>query len=210
MAVGNSLKKPIIGILGGIGSGKTTAAREFAKLGCAVIDADEIAHELLDEPAIKERIVSLFGRAVLGDEGRISRDELAAVVFSDREKLDSLCGILHPPVLAETERLIERYQADAEVKAIVLDMPLLLEIGWDKRCERLIFVDCDEKKRRKRLQNAGKSGFFNKNQLKSRENFQIPLDKKAEIADDVVDNNSDCSALVRQIADIFNNIMGAR
>jgi len=210
MAVGNSLKKPIIGILGGIGSGKTTAAREFAKLGCAVIDADEIAHELLDEPAIKERIVSLFGRAVLGDEGRISRDELAAVVFSDREKLDSLCGILHPPVLAETERLIERYQADAEVKAIVLDMPLLVEVGWDKRCERVIFVDCSEKKRRKRLQNAGKSGFFNKNQLKSRENFQIPLDKKAEIADDVVDNNSDCSALVRQIADIFNNIMGAR
>jgi len=210
MAVGNPLKKPIIGILGGIGSGKTTAAREFAKLGCAVIDADEIAHELLDEPAIKERIVSLFGRAVLGDEGRISRDELAAVVFSDREKLDSLCGILHPPVLAETERLLERYEADAEVKAIVLDMPLLVEIGWDKRCERLIFVDCDEKKRRKRLQNAGKSGFFNKNQLKSRENFQIPLDKKAEIADDVVDNNSDCSALVRQIADIFNNIMGAR
>jgi dephospho-CoA kinase len=85
----------------------------------------------------------------------------------------------------------------------VLDMPLLVEVGWDKRCDRLIFVDCDRKKRLKR---AKKMGLFDENQLKVRENFQISLDKKVSIADNIIDNNSGFSALARQVADIFSYI----
>ena len=69
-------KKPIIGILGGIGSGKSTVANEFAKLGCAVIDADKIAHALLDEPGVRDEVVSLFGRGILGPAGEIDREKL--------------------------------------------------------------------------------------------------------------------------------------
>jgi dephospho-CoA kinase len=203
LAVGATGKKPIIGILGGIGSGKSTVAAEFAKLGCKVIDADKIAHELLDEPDVKAKIVNLFGQAVLDSAGKIVREKLAEVVFTDADKLSSINEIIHPIVLQRAEKLIKKYNSQNQVKAIILDMPLLVETGWDKRCDKLIFVDCEEKLRLKRAKKLD----FDKNQVKIRENFQISLDNKADLADNTVENNSDFSALARQVTDIFSYIM---
>jgi dephospho-CoA kinase len=107
-------------------------------------------------------------------------------------------------VLGRAEELIKRYNRQNEVKAIVLDMPLLVEVGWARRCDKLIFVDC---KRQLRVDRAKKMGVFNENQLKIRENFQISLDNKVAIADNTVDNNSAFSALPRQVADIFSYIV---
>ncbi|MBN1974583.1 MAG: dephospho-CoA kinase [Sedimentisphaerales bacterium] len=196
-------KKPIIGILGGIGSGKSTVAAEFAKLGCKVIDADKIAHELLDKPEVREQVIALLGSQIEDPHGKINRSKAAEIVFKDRVKLDKLNGIIHPLVLQKTEELIEKFSTDNDCKAIVLDMPLLVEVGWEKRCDRLIFVDCDEKIRENRVKNKN----FKKNHIKNRENFQISLDKKKVIADNTVNNNSDFSALVRQIAEIFSYII---
>lgn len=197
-------KKPIIGILGGIGSGKTAVANEFAKLGCKVIDADRIAHELLERKNVKEKVTSLAGEGILDSAGQIDRKKLADVVFADADKLSSLNKIIHPFVLKRAEQLINQYNRQNEVRAIVLDMPLLLEVGWAKRCDKLIFVDC---KRQLRVKRAKKIGIFDENQLKIRENFQISLDKKVSIADNVIDNNSGFSALAKQVADIFSNIV---
>jgi dephospho-CoA kinase len=197
-------KKPIIGILGGVGSGKSTVAAEFAKLGCAVIDADKIAHELLDTKDVREKIVASFGQAILDSAGKIDRNKLADVVFSDGNKLSLLNSIVHPPVLARAERLIAQCKRQPQIRAIVLDMPLLVKVGWDKRCDKLIFVHCKQQLRVKR---AKKIGIFDENQLKIRENFQISLDNKANITDNTIDNNSDFSALVRQVADIFSYIV---
>jgi len=202
-AVGATGNKTIIGILGGIGSGKSTVAAEFAKLGCKVIDADKIAHELLDEPAVKAKIVNLFGRAILDSAGKIVREKLAEVVFTDADKLSSINEIIHPIVLQRAEELIKKYNSQNQVKAIILDMPLLVEVGWDKRCNKLIFVNCDQKLRL----NRAKKLDFDKNQVKIRENFQISLDNKANLADNIVENNSDFSALARQVTDIFSYIM---
>jgi len=201
--VGAAGKKPIIGILGGIGSGKSTVAAEFAKLGCKVIDADKIAHELLDEPAVKAKIVDLFGRAILDSAGIIVREKLAEVVFTDADKLSSINEIIHPIVLQRIDMLIKKYNSQNQVKAIILDMPLLVEVGWDKRCNKLIFVNCEKKLRLNRAKKLG----FDKNQVKIRENFQISLDNKADLADNTVENNSDFSALARQVTDIFSYIM---
>ena len=195
--------KPIIGILGGICSGKSTVAREFAKLGCKVIDADKIAHELLDRKAIKEKITKLFGKGILDSEGNIEHKKLAGVVFKDSCKLALLNEIIHPLVLKRVEELIDKYNGQNQVKAIVLDMPLLAEIGWTERCDKLIFVNCRQKIRAERTKKLD----FDKNQLKIRENFQISLDKKRCLADNTVENNSDFSAMVRQVADIFSEIM---
>ncbi len=199
--VGN---KPIIGILGGICSGKSTVAGEFAKLGCGLIDADKIAHELLEKKDIKEKISGLFGEAILNSEKKIDSKKLADIVFSDSEKLSSLNTIIHPFVLERAEELIEKYNGQSQVKAIVLDMPLLAEVGWDKRCDKLIFVDC---KRGLRIKRAKKIGIFDENQLKIRENFQISLDNKVSITDNTIDNNSGFSALAKQIAVIFSCII---
>jgi len=202
--VGSTGKKTVIGILGGVGSGKSTVAAEFAKLGCKVVDADKIAHDLLEKKAAKKKIVDLFGKTVLDSTGKIDSKKLADVVFADADKLSSLNKIIHPLVLGRAEELIKRYNRQNEVKAIVLDMPLLVEVGWAKRCDKLIFVDC---KRQLRVDRAKKMGVFEENQLKIRENFQISLDNKVAIADNTVDNNSAFSALPRQVADIFSYIV---
>jgi len=195
-------KKPVIGILGGIASGKSTVAAEFAKLGCKVIDADDIAHKLLETEPVKEKIAACFGRAVLDSAGKIDHKKLAAVVFGDLDKLSSLNEIIHPFVLRRAEELMELYSRQDQVKAIVLDMPLLVEVGWATRCDRLVFVDCRRKLRALRAEKKG----FDQNQLKIRENFQISLDSKVGLADNTVVNNSDFSALVRQVADIFSDV----
>jgi len=193
----------VIGILGGIGSGKSTVAAEFGKLGCAVIDADRIARQLLDESPVKEKLVRAFGKEILDSAGNVDRRKLAEVVFTDGSRLEKLNSIIHPPVLRRVERMLEAYNDQEQVKAIVLDMPLLVEVGWEKRCDRLVFVDCREDLRSQRAEKMGLGG---ENQRKMRENFQISLDSKLAIADNVVDNNSGLSALARQVADIFSKI----
>lgn len=197
-------KKPIIGILGGICAGKSAVAAAFGRLGCAVIDADTMAKQLLDAPTIQPKIISLFGTGILDPTGKIDRQQLAKLVFSDAAKLTSLTNLIHPPVLEETEALIKKYTADRDILAIVLDMPLLAEVGWEKRCNSLVFVDCDPKIRLKRAKNRG---IKDENQLKVRENFQISLDKKRKMSDYSVYNNFDLSELAQQVSSIFNCIM---
>jgi len=197
-------KKPVIGILGGIGSGKSTTATEFEKLGCGLIDADKIAHQLLDEPDIKKKVIEAFGSSILDTDNKIGRKKLADIVFADRDKLKQLNNIIHPAVLARAEELIEQFNSQPETKAIVLDMPLLVEVGWEKRCEKLIFIDCKEQIRAER---SKKTHLFDENKLKIRENLQISLDKKQGIAENTIDNNSELSALKKQVAEIFSNIV---
>ena len=200
----NPRKKPIIGIVGGICCGKSSVATALVKLGCKAIDADKIAHEVLQQKGVKARLVGIFGDTILDARGRIDRRKLGDIVFTDTDNLSLLNDIVHPLVLARAEQLIEQYSGAPEAKAIVLDMPLLLEVGWENRCDKVIFVEC---KRQLRVERAKKMGFFNENQFKIRENFQISLDKKADIADNAINNNSGFSALVKQVTDIFSYIM---
>jgi len=193
-------KKPIIGILGAIASGKSTVAKELEKRGCAVIDADRIAKGFLQADDVKKQIRDRFGNGVFDKAEQVDKAKLAETVFVDESAVKAINGIIHPRVLAETERLIEQYQKDQQVKAVVLDIPLLLETGWEKRCDKLIFVDCAEPVR---LERYAKKGVFDENQLKKRENFQISLDKKAKISHYMVDNNNGLSELTKQIGEIF-------
>lgn len=201
--VANPSKKPIVGIVGGIASGKSTVANEFEKLGCAVIRADTIVHELLQEESVRDEIVGLFGPGVLDACGEVDRRKLAEIVFADEKKLSALNQQLHPRVLERTEALLAQYEQRICVKAIVLDMPLLVEVGWADRCDRLIFVKCD---RRRRASRARQAGLLDEAEIRIRENFQISLDKKAKLADITIDNNSDFLTLVRQINEIFSDI----
>jgi dephospho-CoA kinase len=203
--VSKSQKKPIIGILGGVGSGKSTVAAEFAKLGCAVIDADKIAHNILDKKDLRKKVVARFGREILKRGGKIDRRKLAGIAFAGAKNLTALNRIIHPLVLKGVRELIKKANGQNKVKAIVLDMPLLVEVGWAKRCDKLIFVKCRWQIRAKR---AKKMGILNLAKLKFRENFQISLDKKESIADNTIDNNSGFSALARQVTDVFSGIYG--
>lgn len=202
--MGKPKRKPLIGIIGGIASGKSCVAAEFAKLGCAVIDADAIAHALLDTCPVRDEIVGRFGPGILDAFGKIDRQELGRVVFSDGGKLAVLNEIIHPRVLQEAEELLGRYDRDEQVKAVVLDMPLLVEVGWADRCDRILFVDCDIERR---LERAGRTRCLTEEELKKREKFQISLDTKKTLVDNIIDNNSEFSTLVRQIKFIFSDIV---
>ena len=201
--MGNPTEKPLIGIIGGIASGKSTVAAEFGKLGCAVIDADMIVHELLREDKVRDEVVQLFGPEVLNACGELDRKRLATIVFADTKRLSALNKVIHPRVLRRTEELIAQYNQDSHTQAIVLDMPLLIEVGWADRCDRVIFVECD---RSRRVERARTEGLLDSREIEIRENLQISLDKKAGLADNIVDNNSDFSTLVRQIKRIFSEI----
>ena len=199
-------KKPIIGILGGIGSGKSTVAACFAELGCVVIDADEIAHKILDEADISAKLIDRWGTEVLDSKGVVNRGKVAEHVFESEEELNFLNALVHPRVLERVEVLIDAHRSDSDISGIVLDMPLLVEVGWENKCIFLIFVNCSEDKRRERI---AKNAIIDIEQLKKRENFQISLDKKKEKAHYVVSNNSDKSDMAEQIAQIFSSITGS-
>ena len=196
--------KMIIGILGAPCSGKTTIAAQFARLACAVIDADKIAHELLETAKVKKKVQNEFGKGVFNAQGQIDRQKLSEQVFKNNDNVDKINKIIHPLVLTRCENLIADYNDQTKIKAIVLDIPLLAEVGWQKKCDKLIFVDCNDHIRTQRM--AQKEGFYKKEQ-KKREKFQISLDKKQKIADYTISNNSDMPAAAEQVARLFTSII---
>jgi len=196
--------KKIIGILGGIGSGKSTVANEFEKLGCAVISADQLAAELLDDKKIKSAIIRTFGRDVLDEENNINRVKVSEIVFFSQKNVEKMNAILHPPILRQTNLLIDKYNQTEDIKAIILDMPLLVEVGWQNKCDYLIFVSSSEMEKNHRIR---KNYPKNTENIKKREKFKISLDKKADIAHYIIDNNSDLKTLAEQVARIFSKIL---
>jgi dephospho-CoA kinase len=196
--------KPVIGLMGAIGSGKSAVASAFGQLGCAIIDADKMALDLLEKKDRIDTISEVFGGQVLNPDGSIDRKKLADEAFSDPASLEQLNSILHPTVLSQTQQLIDRYRAAPEVSAIVLDVPLLMETGWHTRCNVLVFI---ESLPEIRIQRVTQKGRFSADQIKKREKFQISLDKKREIAHYIIQNNSDLAGLTDQVARIYSAIM---
>jgi dephospho-CoA kinase len=199
--------QPLIGLLGGVGAGKSAAAACFARLGCGLIDADRIAHQILQEPPVIRRVTDLFGTEILSQTGLPDRKKLASVAFASQTALDALTGIIHPLVLARCEELIQRFRRDPSIRGIVLDMPLLAEVGWEKRCDALVFIDCDRILRTRRMSTKRQ---IDVDQQKKRENFQISLDKKKKMANFIIDNNSDESELAKQVEKVFSAIRDRR
>lgn len=178
----------IIGLLGGVASGKSTVARLFAELGAGVLDADRAAHEALRQPEIEAALRARWGEAVFGADGRIDRGRVAALVFGDADESARERGFLEQLVHPVAARLIERQAAALAAegrKAAVLDAPLLLEAGWDKLCEKLIFVDAPRAARCRRAIARG----WSEKEFAARENAQQSLRRKRARADFVIDNS---------------------
>lgn len=192
-------RKPVIGLIGGIGAGKSMVARELASGGCAVIDADDLAKAAMERPEVREQLVQWWGQQVIGPQGNVDRRAVGKIVFSDPQQLRRLEQLIHPRVHQERLRLRDRHQNEPKIVAIVEDCPLLLETGLDRQCDKLIFVKSSRGNRLKRL--AANRGWSDQ-ELDRRENLQLGLDKKSQRADYIVDNDGspqDCCLQVRRV-----------
>lgn len=186
----------VIGLTGGIGSGKTTVAREFARLGAVVLDADAMCSKLHETPDVRAAIRERWGRAVFRDDGKVHRAKLAEAVFGNPAELAALNALLHPKVVERIKREVADLRRSGEPGLCVIDAPLLMESGLARVCDAIVFVDCDKAERARRL--ARDRGWA-PGEMERREAHQQPLEQKRAVASFVIDNNADTTSVRRQI-----------
>lgn len=153
----------VVGLVGRMAAGKSTVARLFAARGAHVIDADAIAHEVLDEAEVRRAVAGRFGAGVMTPDGRVDRRALATVVFGGHADaagaLADLEALVHPRVRDRMAAMLaDHRQAEAGgtvPRIVVLDVPLLVQAGWASACDRIVVVECDERVRRERLAARG-------------------------------------------------------
>ena len=183
---------PVIGLVGGIGSGKSLAASVFADLGALVLDADRIGHTLLDQNPCRDIVVEVFGEGVLapytaeGERRAIDRRALGALVFADPFLLGRLEDILHPLMRRTFERAISREVRQQRHQAVVLDAAILYEAEWNDLCDTVVFVDASPEVRSARLE---ASRGWTAETLATREKAQGPLAEKRAEANQILGNN---------------------
>jgi dephospho-CoA kinase len=189
----------VVGILGGIGSGKSLVAEQLRQMGAEVFSADEAGHQALDDSSVMETLVGRWGDAILDSQGHLDRQAIAERVFqgpeedSEREFLE---GLTHPWIAREMSLFVERLRQRGDLQLAVIDAALLVEAGWDKACDKLLFVAVDDETRWDRCRQRG----WSRQQWEAREASQLSIDEKRARASLVIDNNSDPDSLRSRLA----------
>lgn len=198
----NPSKPPVIGLAGGVGSGKTTVAKVLAELGCLVVDSDAAGRAALRDPHIKNSLREWWGDQIIDVAGEVDRSKVAHIVFNDPAQRKRLEGLTHPWI--EARRREQFDHAPPETPALVIDAPLLFEAGLDEQCDAVIFVEAPAEARRQRVQaNRG----WDAAEWAKREESQMPLDEKRRRADYVVANTGRAVDLKPQVERLLRQIL---
>lgn len=177
-----------VGLTGGISSGKTTVAGFMAEMGAFVLDADTIAHELISPGgAAYHEVIDRFGEEIVGPGGSIDRARLGKRIFTDAAEREALDAIVHPKVMAEVERRVERYQRSGHSALAVVDAALLVESGAYRKFDRLVVVRCSRDAQLQRL--MARSG-LSADEALARIEAQLGLEEKLAVADYIVDTDA--------------------
>ena len=194
----------VIGLTGGIASGKSFVAELLEKLGAAVVDADVVYHELLAQKELRAKISQEFGADFFLPDGSLDRKKLGKLVFSDKSALSRLNAITHPAVRAE---LFVRLKAFCERQPppliAVVVVPLLYEVGWDEHVEAVVVVSVDEKTQIERLMN--RNG-WSRDEALARIGSQMPMTEKVKRADYVVDNSGQRDKTEELIKEVYEKL----
>ena len=190
----------VIGLTGGLGTGKSTVAAMFARRGTKIIDADAITRDLL-APGKKcvKKVAKIFPGVILKSK-KISRSELAKIVFNNPRELQKLTDILYPEALKVVKSLISRYKHESFV---ILDVPLLFESGWDKITDTTIVVKATRRQQYARVHK--RSGVIYSNVARRFKN-QMPLKEKCDMADIIIDNSRGLKQTRKQVDEIINRL----
>ncbi|MEM8946486.1 MAG: dephospho-CoA kinase [Planctomycetota bacterium] len=188
----------IIGLTGGIASGKSAVAAELARLGAVVLDADRAAHETLDFPEVQAELVERWGNSIVRSQGQVDRAKVAQIVFGDHEnasdELRFLEKTLHPRIRLQFENRIAEVTDDGAVAAVI-DAPLLLEAGWNSLCDYVLFVDSS---RELRLARAIRRN-WTEAEFSKREGCQMPIEEKRLLSSHVLANLGSLEELRNQV-----------
>jgi len=195
----------VVGLTGGVATGKSTVAKLFKQCGAIVIDADELAREVVkpDKPAWRE-IVSTFGKTVLNPDRTINRRALGAIVFGNRAKLRRLERIIHPRVAREQARLTKQSARKNPDAIVIYDVPLLFEAGVDKRVDNIIVVTADRETQIARLK---KRNGLTRAEAIRRINNQMPLANKIQQADHVLNGTLPRPLLHKQVSQLSRSLL---
>ncbi len=199
------MKKVVIGLTGGIGTGKSTVSQILKEKKFPVIDLDIISHEVIKFPKVVEKIVENFGKEVLeyNNTGNwiISREKLGRVIFGNREKRVILNSIMHPEILhIMREKILE---CKKENKIIFVEIQLLFEVQWEKEFDYILLVSAEKETQIKRILSRDKRS---KEEALSIINSQMPLDEKKKISDYVIENDGNIQDLERKIDGFLKKI----
>ncbi|MCI0379733.1 MAG: dephospho-CoA kinase [Gemmataceae bacterium] len=190
-------------MVGGIGSGKSLVAAEFARRGGSLIVADKLGHEGLRAPDVKERVVQRWGKKLLDLEGEIDRKKLGAIVFADPKELRELEKIVFPFIGRRIHEQIDKANRDEAAAFIVLDAAVMVEAGWDRHCDLVVFV---EAARSIRLARVCKQRGWNEQDVAAREQAQMPLEEKRRRAHAVLTNEGKPEELARPIEALLERL----
>jgi dephospho-CoA kinase len=192
----------VVGLTGGIASGKSTVSDMLRNAGATIIDADEIARLVVqrDKPAYQD-IVNAFGRSVLLPDGEIDRQKLGAIVFHDSAKKEALNRIVHPRVIAETAERLRRIEAARPQTIVILDVPLLIEARMHESLSDIIVVYAPEEVQLHRLMHRNR---FSRKEALARIRAQMPIEAKKKFATILIDNSGSLEQTRAQTREAFN------
>ncbi len=192
----------VVGLLGGIASGKSTVAQMFKEHGAAIVDADELAHEALEQPDVQEQIKTQFGEEYVSN-GSVNRSLLASAVFSDVDNIKKLNALVHPYVLNRIEQRIETFRNEHESSVLVLDVPLLVETDLHSVCDTLLFTDAPLETR---IERANENRDWSADELRRREAAQEELSLKRDMADFTIDTSESLKKMRNRVSSLYSRL----
>lgn len=188
----------VIGITGGVASGKSLVAGQLAQLGAEVLDGDRCGHEVLEQPEVRDALRARWGEAVFNAEGRVNRSAVAQIAFapppSGPPELQFLENLTHPRIKDMLWRQIEQMRCKNR-PAAVLDAPVMFKAGWDALCDKILFVEVPREQRLARARQRG----WTEQEFTRREAAQESLDMKRSRADVVIDNSGSVESTRQQV-----------
>jgi len=197
----------IVGIVGGIASGKSTVTRTLVELGAEHLDADRMAHEILEHEDVRDTLRSWWGDSAFAADGSVDRKAIGARVFASADERTRLESLVHPRVREALEAGVREYEArDKSDRAalLVLDIPLLAASPLRAHCDEIVFVDTPDAQRAERARARG----WDDGELARREAAQTPLHEKRQLATRVIDNSAGETELRRRVEELHEALAG--
>jgi len=190
-----------VGLTGGLATGKSYAGEVLRSLGCHLLKADELGHDvLLPGGEAYLPVIEAFGRGILNEDGTIARRKLAGEVFDRPDRLALLSSLVHPPVVAREEAWMRQVEQSEPGAIAVVEAAILIETGSYKRFSRLIVTVCRPEQQ---VERAMKRDGISRDEVEARLRRQMPLEEKIKLADYVIDTSGDKKETARQVQEVY-------